>query len=528
MIARRPETLRARAGGRGRAARRRRARWSSSRSTVGGGSLPGETLASWGVALAGRSAARLLGDAPAGRRRAIVGRIEDGRVVLDLRTVDPERDAALGRGRRAGPDRSHDRRHRHRRPYRPRQDDAAAGADRHRCRPPARGTSARDDDRRRLRPPGARRRHRARLRRRPRPRQARRQHARRRRRDRRRAAGRGRRRRSACPDARAPRAARRARRRRRGRGRHEDRRGRGRPGGRGGRGGAAAARRDVARRQPRSSRSRASPAPASTNAAPRWSAPRCRRRAVGGRAAGPADARDRPRLLGQGSRDRRDRHAARRSAGPWRVAAVRAGRPRSSASARSRSTARRSASRRPGPDRAQPGGRRDRGAPSRRRPDRRPGGRRELAGCSSGSGSPLPDRTRARLHLGTAAVDAAVGRSRSRRDRPSRRHGRSRSCGWPSRSPSRPGDRFVLRAVRRHGADRRRRGPRRRAATGRLAPPPDASNASARWLAPSRMGTNRVRRPLASTCTGRSSLGGAVAARTRCHGRRRGRRPSPL
>jgi L-seryl-tRNA(Ser) seleniumtransferase len=64
------------------------------RSTVGGGTLPGETLASWGVGLAGRSAARLLGTLRQGTP-AIVGRIEDGRVVLDVRTVEPERDAEL-------------------------------------------------------------------------------------------------------------------------------------------------------------------------------------------------------------------------------------------------------------------------------------------------------------------------------------------------------------------------------------------------------------------------------------------------
>ncbi|HSK53078.1 MAG TPA: L-seryl-tRNA(Sec) selenium transferase [Clostridia bacterium] len=62
----------------------------SLRSTVGGGSLPGETLPSWGVALGGRSASRLL----AGLRHGtpcVVARIEEGRVVLDLRTVLEER-----------------------------------------------------------------------------------------------------------------------------------------------------------------------------------------------------------------------------------------------------------------------------------------------------------------------------------------------------------------------------------------------------------------------------------------------------
>jgi L-seryl-tRNA(Ser) seleniumtransferase len=62
-------------------------------STVGGGSLPGETLPSFGVALDG-SADRLL----AALRRGspcVVGRIADGSVVLDLRTVEPERDEDL-------------------------------------------------------------------------------------------------------------------------------------------------------------------------------------------------------------------------------------------------------------------------------------------------------------------------------------------------------------------------------------------------------------------------------------------------
>ncbi len=76
------------------------------RSTVGGGSLPGETLPSWGVALGVRSPDRVM----AALRRGtpcVLARVEDGRIVLDLRTVieDP-RDrlpgaiaAALGRAR---------------------------------------------------------------------------------------------------------------------------------------------------------------------------------------------------------------------------------------------------------------------------------------------------------------------------------------------------------------------------------------------------------------------------------------------
>ena len=59
------------------------------RSTVGGGSLPGETLPSWGVALVTRSADRLI----AGLRRGtpcVMARVESGRVMLDLRTVNED------------------------------------------------------------------------------------------------------------------------------------------------------------------------------------------------------------------------------------------------------------------------------------------------------------------------------------------------------------------------------------------------------------------------------------------------------
>jgi L-seryl-tRNA(Ser) seleniumtransferase len=74
------------------------------RSTVGGGSLPGETLASRGIALAGGSAGALLdalrrGDPP------VVARIEGGSVVCDLRTVEPSRDAQLAAAIRAAQER---------------------------------------------------------------------------------------------------------------------------------------------------------------------------------------------------------------------------------------------------------------------------------------------------------------------------------------------------------------------------------------------------------------------------------------
>jgi L-seryl-tRNA(Ser) seleniumtransferase len=85
------------------------ARVAEVRATVGGGSLPGETLPSRAVAIDGASPDRLLARLRAGTP-AVVGRIEDGVVLLDLRTVDPADDEALaaaladalarGRGRR--------------------------------------------------------------------------------------------------------------------------------------------------------------------------------------------------------------------------------------------------------------------------------------------------------------------------------------------------------------------------------------------------------------------------------------------
>ncbi len=63
-------------------------------STVGGGSLPGETLPSFGVALRAGSATRVV----AALRRGsppVIGRVADGRVVLDLRTVVPSEDGRL-------------------------------------------------------------------------------------------------------------------------------------------------------------------------------------------------------------------------------------------------------------------------------------------------------------------------------------------------------------------------------------------------------------------------------------------------
>ena len=69
-----------------------------SRSAVGGGSLPGETLPTWALAL---DASALPGGAEAVMRRLregrppVVARVEDGRVLFDPRTVGPGEDGEL-------------------------------------------------------------------------------------------------------------------------------------------------------------------------------------------------------------------------------------------------------------------------------------------------------------------------------------------------------------------------------------------------------------------------------------------------
>ena len=69
-------------------------------SAVGGGSLPGETLESVGLVVAGpaRPPARARGSERGDP--AVVGRIERGAVLLDLRTVEPARRHGSGRGPR--------------------------------------------------------------------------------------------------------------------------------------------------------------------------------------------------------------------------------------------------------------------------------------------------------------------------------------------------------------------------------------------------------------------------------------------
>jgi L-seryl-tRNA(Ser) seleniumtransferase len=84
------------------------------RAAIGGGSLPGQTIASVGLAIAGagQSTDALARHLRLGRP-AVVGRIEQGRVILDLRgllaedwavlgDLLPERIATLGEAEQAG------------------------------------------------------------------------------------------------------------------------------------------------------------------------------------------------------------------------------------------------------------------------------------------------------------------------------------------------------------------------------------------------------------------------------------------
>jgi L-seryl-tRNA(Ser) seleniumtransferase len=69
-------------------------------SAIGGGSLPGQTQPSWAVALAGASPDGL----SAALRRAtppVIARIEDDRLLLDLRAILPEQDLILEHAVRA-------------------------------------------------------------------------------------------------------------------------------------------------------------------------------------------------------------------------------------------------------------------------------------------------------------------------------------------------------------------------------------------------------------------------------------------
>jgi L-seryl-tRNA(Ser) seleniumtransferase len=99
MIAQQPDDLRARADAIAIELKRRlpsaRIGVTATLTTVGGGSLPGETLPSWGLALGnGKGVEALLTRLRRGDP-AVIGRIADDRVMLDLRTVAPSRDGDL-------------------------------------------------------------------------------------------------------------------------------------------------------------------------------------------------------------------------------------------------------------------------------------------------------------------------------------------------------------------------------------------------------------------------------------------------
>jgi L-seryl-tRNA(Ser) seleniumtransferase len=99
MIAQQPDDLRARAEAiaaeLSRSVGESRISITATLATIGGGSLPGETLPSWGLGLGdGKGLEALLARLRRGDP-AVIGRIADGRVVLDLRTVPPLRDGDL-------------------------------------------------------------------------------------------------------------------------------------------------------------------------------------------------------------------------------------------------------------------------------------------------------------------------------------------------------------------------------------------------------------------------------------------------
>ena len=350
-----------------------RRRWTSA---VGGGSLPGETLASVGLVVGGPGAAALARRLRTGEP-PVIGRVESGAVLLDLRTIEPSDDAALATALAralAAPDAG---------PPSGRMTvvigtaghidhgkttllRALTGIDADRLPEEQRRGMTIDVGYAHLALPDGTELDFVDV---PGPRPAGRQHARRGRRDRCGDARRRRRRRAARPDDRAPGAARRARDRPWARGRDQ--------------GGRRRTRADRPRSSPRSracwtgrrwpvrrcSRSRRSMAAGSRPSARRSCDLRDRVLAIGQRAAWIGrprlSPRDRPRLLGQGPRRRRDRHAARPSAGSWRDPPARAGRPV------------RPRPRDPGPRRSRRDGRaRADGAEPRRRGDRRPASRR--------------------------------------------------------------------------------------------------------------------------------------------------------
>ncbi len=92
MLATTPKQLKARAEAW--AGKLRQGEVVASQSTVGGGSLPGESLPTWALALAVKSPDRFL-EKLRHQQPPVIARTEDQRVLLDPRTVLPEQDGAL-------------------------------------------------------------------------------------------------------------------------------------------------------------------------------------------------------------------------------------------------------------------------------------------------------------------------------------------------------------------------------------------------------------------------------------------------
>jgi L-seryl-tRNA(Ser) seleniumtransferase len=88
----RAEWIRAQLTGPGRQA----VRVTMTESTVGGGALPGQVLASFGIAVAVASPARAAARLRRGPDR-VLARVVDDEVVIDLRTVDPIDDGTVAR-----------------------------------------------------------------------------------------------------------------------------------------------------------------------------------------------------------------------------------------------------------------------------------------------------------------------------------------------------------------------------------------------------------------------------------------------
>jgi hypothetical protein len=178
------------------------------KSQIGSGSLPVDRLPSAGFAIRpqGKKGGVLnrIEQALRALPKPVIGRIEDGALLLDLRCLQAQEEAEFAACWRRWTY-ANDRRHRG--THRPRQDHAGEGAHRRRCRPPAGRKGARHHARPRLRLHAARRRFGAWFRRCTGPRKADPQHAGRRHRHRLRAAGDRRRRRPDAADARAPRTA---------------------------------------------------------------------------------------------------------------------------------------------------------------------------------------------------------------------------------------------------------------------------------------------------------------------------------